>query len=88
MGWFLMILVAAFGLSGISRADETKEKPNCKLTVQTFFKSGKKKVSIDEIHTPTRMVCQAEAQIRRLAVEEDPEEVDNTKVVFSWRDVQ
>jgi len=69
-------------------ADSPEGKPNCKLTTQIFMKSGKKKLDVDVIHTPSRQVCAAEAETRRLALDEDAEEVENTKVVFSWHDFQ
>lgn len=81
------LLMSVLVTSSAVRAAESEEKPNCKLTIQIFMKSGKKKVTIDEIHTASRDICAAEAQVRRLAGDEDPEEVENTKVVFSWREL-
>ncbi len=76
----LLALLIAFPLYA---ADE---KPNCKLVVHTFLKTGKKKVVVDEIHTASRGLCQSEAQLRRLVSDYDAEEIENIKTSFSFRE--
>ena len=80
----ISILMVVLGLvATFAFAAEDEGKPNCKLTTQTLFKDGKKKLEIDEIYTPSRQVCSAEAETRRLTISEEDEEVGK-KVVFSW----
>jgi len=82
---FFMVLTVMALVSNFAFAAEDEGKPNCKLTTQTLLKSGKKKLDIDEIYTPSRQICSAEAETRRLTISEDDEEVGKS-VVFSWMD--
>lgn len=86
MRFFICSLVLLTMVPCLAIADE-EGKPNCKLTIQTMLKDGKKKVEIEEINTPSRSVCASEAQIRRVVSEYDPEEIENIKVTFGWRDL-
>ena len=60
------------------------EKPNCKLSIHTKFKDGRKKLHILETHTYSRVDCRHEARLRKLSSQSD-DEVDDVKVFFAFR---
>ena len=82
----IVLLGISFSSFSHAAADE-EEILNCKLVVHTYLKNGNKKLDVDEIHAPTRKVCQAEAQIRKVVTEEAPEDIASIKVTFGWREM-
>ena len=61
-----------------------KDRPNCKLSIHTKFKSGKKKLDILETYAYSRDECKLEARMRKLdSLEND--EIEQVKVFFAFR---
>lgn len=80
-----LVLLLGISFSSFSPARADEGALNCKLVVHTYLKNGNKKLDVDEIHAPSRQVCQAEAQIRKVVSEEAPEDIASIKVTFGWR---
>jgi len=59
------------------------ERPNCKLATHTLFKSGLKKVIVDEIHVSSWRECKNEA-LDRQDNGENPE-VERKNVTYGYR---
>jgi hypothetical protein len=58
---------------------------NCRLIVQTHFKNGKKKVSVEETGAASHADCKMAAQQREL--DSGDEDIQRVKVVFGYREL-
>lgn len=81
---YIVVCLMALAIASVGTAEE--KKANCKLTIQTSYKDGKKKVDVEEVYTVNRDEC------RKLA--KDKQKVDNpsdgTKIStrFSWHETE
>jgi hypothetical protein len=82
-----LLIAAVFCLSTMGLAHEGG-KDNCRVTLQTYFKDGKRKVDVTEVHTDSHDECKGEAMRRKISSEsEGEEEVYRVNVIFAYRDL-
>jgi hypothetical protein len=82
-----IIVLATFALASLGIAHEGG-KENCRVTLQSYFKDGKRKVDVTEVHVDSHNECKSEAQRRKLAFENgDGDEIYRVNVVFAYRDL-
>jgi hypothetical protein len=72
----LIGIITFFSIAQAARGDE--EIKNCKLTIRTTFKSGKKKLDIEEVHAATREECKLIAKEREQIKDEEIEKIRAT----------
>lgn len=82
--WFLL---CALGVAGPLAAHEGG-KDNCRVTLQTYYKDGKRKVEVTEVHVDSHTQCKDEATRRKLSSEgSDDEDISRVNVIFAYRDI-
>ncbi len=82
-----IFFLAFFALATTGIAHEGG-KENCRVTLQTFFKDGKRKVDVTEIHVDSHFECKGEAMKRKISSEsEGDEELYRVNVIFAYRDL-
>ena len=79
-----LFIVLTLVTSAVSFAADTESSPNCKLVIQTKFKTGKKRVEVTEVFAETRDACKEEARSRELASVLDSD-IEKMRVTFGWR---
>lgn len=71
---FFITIFSVFSATAV--AAESNDGPkNCKITVRTKFKSGKKKLDIEEVHAATREECKLMAKDRERTSDEEVEKI-------------
>ena len=63
-------------------------KDNCRVTLQSYFTNGKRKVEVAEVHVDSHDECRGEAMRRKLSSESsDDEALYRVNVIFAYRDL-
>ncbi len=82
-----LLLVLGFFLASMGMAHEGG-KDNCRVTLQSYFKGGKRKVDVSEVHVDTHDQCKGEALKRKIASASDGDsEIYRVTVAFAYRDL-
>ncbi len=81
----LLSLVVAVLIAAPAFAHEGG-KENCRVTLQTYYRDGKRKVDVLEFHTDSHDQCRSEALMKKGATESSTDdEVYRVNVIFAFR---
>jgi hypothetical protein len=81
----LALLILFVGSLGLAHEGG---KDNCRVTLQSYFTNGKRKVDVAEIHVDSHEQCRGEAMRRKLSSESsDDEALYKVNVIFAYREL-
>jgi hypothetical protein len=83
-----LLIALGFCLTSVGMA-HVGGKDNCRVTLQTYFLDGKRKVDVVEVHVDSHTQCKDEAMKRKLSSEatSNDELVYRVNVIFAYREL-
>lgn len=81
-----LAFVAVLSLLAVPVFSHEGGKDNCRVTLQTYYKDGKRKVDVLEFHVDSHEQCRSEAGMKKAAVEASADdEAYRVNMIFAYR---